>query len=177
MLPDPELCAVRQHSSVAGAGRAKLAARHALVDIAQPVGAALGTWATVEGDLRLASRVSRSRTDYVRARDTAPVGMARTVHTEATARLADTPALADYGIDAARLDTLSAAIADYEAQIARPRAAIHERKAATAEIKASFADADRILRQRLDPLASLLAADWAEFAVDWRITRVIVDSG
>jgi len=74
-------------------------------------------------------------------------------------------------------DSLAAAIDAYDDQIARPRAAVQQRKAAIAKIKGAFAGADHLLRQRLDLLVSLLATDYPEFAVDYRNTRMIVDSG
>lgn len=169
--------ATRQHSGSSGAAARKRATHTALIDIAHPLGAALATWATVRGEFTLASRVQHTRTHYYRARDTLAASMARTVHTQATARLADSPDLADYGIDQSRLDTLAAALADYQAQIARPRAAIQQRKAATTELRAAILEADRLLRQQLDPLATLLATDYPAFAVDYRNTREIVNTG
>lgn len=163
-----------QETGVTGATKNKNTALKNLTDAAYPLGTAVQAWATVEGDTQLAERVYWSRSDYLYGRDADSETMARTVLTEATANL---PALADYGVTQAKLDDLSAAIDAYHAVLVAPRAAITDRKAATAALVDHFTAADTVLKGRMDNLAPILAADTPEFGRDYENARIIVDSG
>ncbi len=172
-IGDVASAAAAQQVGIPGATLAKSSARQAMIGSVFPIGTALQAWATVNGDPRLGARVYHCRSDYSDSRDTDAEKFARIVLAEARARVGD---LADYGIDQAGLDALSAAIDAYHTVIAQPRVAITERKAATAALSAAIDAADAALKTRMDKLVPILAPAQPAFTTDYANARIIVDA-
>lgn len=163
-----------QIQGISGAARDKAERRQEMAELAYPVASVLQAWALENDDAELADRVSFTLSDFLHDRDTVAEEYAQLVHDEANANVAS---LADYGVDAAKLSALAAAIAAYHTALTAPRLAITDRKAATAALKVAFAEADKILKERLDKLVPILTQDHPAFATDWGNARIIVDSG
>lgn len=87
------------------------------------------------------------------------------------------PQLTDYGIDSAMLDNFHARIADFSGIMSMPRIAISTVKASTTEIGRLFADADLILRRKLDKLMIQFKMSNPAFYNTYLNARQIIDLG
>ncbi|MFT5469645.1 MAG: hypothetical protein ACI8UO_004767 [Verrucomicrobiales bacterium] len=161
-----------QQAGITGAAKDKSARRQTMAESAFPIAASVQAWATLNDNATLAGRIAFTLSDFLYGRDTESEERARLVHTEAAAILAS---LADYGVTQQLLDNLLAAIDAYKTTLTAPRAAITNRKTATAAIKTGFANADTILRDRMDKIVPILEATQPAFVTDYRNARIIVD--
>ncbi|MEM7013469.1 MAG: hypothetical protein AAF585_18510 [Verrucomicrobiota bacterium] len=162
-----------QQAGITGAAKDKSASRQTMAEAAFPIGTAVQAWALFNEDETLAAKVYHPISDYLQnSRDSEAEQMARGVHTEATANLAQ---LADYGVTQQLLDELLSAINAYHNALAAPRGAITDRKAATAAIKSGITNADKILKNRMDKLVPILQITQPAFATDYKNARIIVD--
>jgi hypothetical protein len=143
--------------------------------IAATLSVAGGTraYATVIGDLILAGKMEVTPTSLIRHRDSVIAQHCQGIHLEANAVVAN---LADYGVTPAVLADLQTAIDTYVLAIAAPRAAITERKGATAEIRTLLKDTNKLLTKRLDALVTQFTLSKAEFVRGYFDARIIVNN-
>lgn len=83
-------------------------------------------------------------------------------------------ALADYGVTKANLADLQTAIDDYSAVIAKPRAAITNRKMQGETLDQLFEANDAILKDRMDKLAQTFRAANPDFVQTYEATRRVI---
>ncbi len=166
-----------QLTGPSGAARQKSRKRNEMAERAVAISGALQAWASVNGAAQIADRAGFSLTDLLQCRDTDAEKRARIVEKDATAIHDTDPAEAEkYGINQARLDELTSAIADYHQVLVAPRSAIIDRKAATSRLKAGIREADKILKERMDNLIPILTPANPRFAIDYDNSRKIVGS-
>jgi hypothetical protein len=167
-------CVEKQVVDLRGFARDKLGAEQAMMQAAVVVAKGTLAYATVTGNMVLAGKMSVTRRLLERHADGVVARHCQVVLAEATAVGA---ALADYGVDAARLEALEQAIRRYEAALAAPRLAITARKGATTELVLVIRDTQRLLATRLDALMERFATeDPALHRAYWN-ARIIVDRG
>jgi len=102
----------------------------------------LQSYANVTANSELLESVQYSASDLKKARDTDVVGICNTVLAKANANAA---AIVSYGITAALITDLQAAITAYSATLAKPKAAKSQTKTATENLAKLFKEADDIL--------------------------------
>jgi hypothetical protein len=163
-----------QIQGITGATRDKAQRRQAMAELAFPVATAVQAWALENDNAELADRVGFSMSDFLNGRDTIAEERAQVVHDEGETNLAG---LGDFGVTQQLLDDSQATIDAYHEFLTAPREAITDRKAATAAMRVAFADADDVLKNRLDKLIPILALTQPAFATDWRNARGVYDSG
>lgn len=84
--------------------------------------------------------------------------------------------LEDAGITAAQLDQLEAKIAAAEAAILQPRDAVAARRAATESLEAKLREAEKLVRDAIDPLMYPLRLKEPEFYRHYRAARLVLKS-
>lgn len=162
-----------QGAGTTGARIDKFARRDTMTSLSVQIGNAVEAYALLSDNASLAERVAVNPTILQRARDTEAAQIATRIRDEAQAIGAP---LIPYGVDAAALTSLSAAITAYKALLTAPRDAIITRKAAGETLRTAFPNADRLLTDALDKLVPLLAAQTPLFGIDYRNARIIVNS-
>lgn len=163
---------ITQETILTGIAQDKAALREAMARLAERVGNAVVAYASVTNNNALRNKVSYSYSELIRGRDTISADRCRVIYTEATAIVGD---LADYGVDAALLTELDAAIVAYTQIITSPRAALTTRKTSTAELKNLFKQADEVLKNQMDTLAKMFRDTAPTFYSNYLNARIIVD--
>ena len=162
-----------QFTNSTGHARAKEAAAQAMLGHASLVARGTKAYAVVKGDAVLLAQMRITRQLHARTSAVVRARRCQAVLEAATPHLA---ALADYGVDQARLDALRDAIIAYEAVVSSPRLATITRKAATARIRAALKQSTHLLRYRLDGLMDQFAATAPDFHRDYFNARIVVDA-
>ncbi|MCF8257597.1 MAG: carboxypeptidase-like regulatory domain-containing protein [Flavobacteriales bacterium] len=164
----------QQLTAITGVRKDKLAALDTVVEQVLPVAGMLFAYATDMDDNTLRDSSKLSATDLRQVRDTVAGERARIIYTLAVPLEG---ALAAYGLVGGDLVALDASITAYENLVASPRVAIVTRKGATTEMRAEIRSADKVLKDRMDPLSLQFAVSAPEFYRNYKDARIIVDSG
>jgi hypothetical protein len=144
----------------------------ALVDLAYTTAAAILAYAEREGLSGLAARVSFTRYEIQSGRDIDTAARARQVLAAAVDYV---DKLADYRVDAAKIEELKATISAFETAALRPRFFRATGKTQTREIKERTNRIERILTYRLDGLTESFFAAHPRFVNDYRNARIVHD--
>lgn len=152
----------------------KTAKRAAMVEKALFLENRLQSYANVTSNPELLESIQYSASDLKKARDTDVVGICNTILAKATANAA---AIVTYGVTAAMITDLQAAIAAYSATLAKPKAAKSQTKTATENLAKLFKEADELLVKRLDLDIELFKASKPEFYSQYKTARMIVSTG
>lgn len=163
----------QQLKVITGVRKDKLAALDTMVERVLPVAGMLYAYATDIDDNTLRDSAKLTASDLRQARDSVAGERAWIIHTLA---LPLQGMLSDYGLTAVQLSELEDAITAYEGLLASPRVAIITRKGATTEMKVEMKAADKVLKDRLDPLSLQFAENASEFYALYRNARIIVDT-
>ena len=131
-------------------------------------------FATATNNEALAEAMNIFPSELRRYRDSIVAQRCQDVHDSANTVLAS---LVGYGVDAAKLTALQAAITAYLAQNTAPRLAITERKNATAEIDLLVESTLELLHRRMDPLMQGYAITEPAFYRLYTDARIVVDLG
>lgn len=167
-----ETIAAAQMVSTKGATADKAAARVVLAGVVMHVAGACAARALLINDHTLLEQVDVVRSDLLYGRDSIPVEIAIRVQDAAAAML---PALAEYGVDAAKLTELATKLGTYQAKLPAPRdmtAFIH---AKTVELESAFVTLDEVLA-RCDKLMETFAESDPVFFTEYHAAREIVDN-
>ncbi|MFA6922680.1 MAG: carboxypeptidase regulatory-like domain-containing protein [Bacteroidales bacterium] len=148
--------------------------RDTMTDKALFIANRVKSYATVTGNNELLGNVKYTASDMKKARDTDVVGICDTIWAKANANVA---ALSTYGVTAAMLTDLQAAITAYVAVIPKPRATRTQTKNATENIEMFFKQADDILTKRLDVDIEVFRATKPDFYSQYKTARIILGSG
>jgi hypothetical protein len=132
----------------------------------------LQSYANVVNNPELLESIKYSASDLKKARDTDVIGICNTVLTKATANAA---AIVTYGVTAAMITELQAAITAYSATLAKPKAAKSQTKTATENITKLFKEADELLTKRLDLDIELFKKP--DFYSQYKTARIIIPTG
>jgi len=164
----------QQLKAITGVRKDKLAALDTMVERTLPVAGMLFAYATDTDDNTLRDSAKLTASDLRQARDSVAGERARVIHTLAVPLEG---ALASYGLVGGQLTALDESISTYENLVASPRMAIITRKGATADMKVEIMAADKVLKDRLDPLSLQFSESAPEFYGPYKDARIIVDTG
>jgi len=134
----------------------------------------LQSYANVVNNPELLESIKYSASDLKKARDTDVIGICNTVLAKATANAA---AIVTYGVTAAMITELQAAITAYSATLAKPKAAKSQTKTATENLTKLFKEADELLTKRLDLDIELFKTSKPDFYSQYKTARIIIPTG
>lgn len=134
----------------------------------------LQSYANVVNNPELLESIKYSASDLKKARDTDVIGICNTVLAKANANAA---AIVTYGVTAAMITELQAAITAYSATLAKPKAAKSQTKTATENLTKLFKEADELLTKRLDLDIELFKTSKPEFYSQYKTARIIIPTG
>ena len=163
-----------QERQLGGIAQNKSELKAQMVDQALAVAQATFALATDTGDTVLRGAVDYSRSDLLEGRDTVVGQRCQGVHAAANGVAA---ALVAYGVVAADLVALQAAIDAYVVAVSAPRTAITIRKGATEAIATLVREGLGILNDRMDKLMPEFEASAPNFYQEYFDARIIVDLG
>ncbi len=132
------------------------------------------SYANVVNNPELLASIKYSASDMKKARDTDVVGICNTVLAKASANAA---AIAPYGVTAAMITELQAAITAYSATLAKPTAAKSQTKTATENLTKLFKESDELLTKRLDLDIELFRTSKPDFYSQYKTARIIIPTG
>ena len=130
----------------------------------------LQSYANVVNNPELLESIKYSASDLKKARDTDVIGICNTVLAKATANAA---AIVTYGVTAAMITELQAAITAYSATLAKPKAAKSQTKTATENLTKLFKEADELLTKRLDLDIELFKTSKPDFYSQYKTARIV----
>ena len=134
----------------------------------------LQSYANVVNNPELLESIKYSASDLKKSRDTDVVGICNTVLAKSNANAA---AIVTYGVTAAMITELQAAITAYSATLAKPKAAKSQTKTATENLTKLFKEADELLVKRLDLDIELFKTSKPEFYSQYKTARIIIPTG
>lgn len=143
-----------------------------MIAAALEVAGAVFAYGSDIGSAELQAKVDYSLSDLRQARDTDVATPCQGIHDTANSHLA---ALADYSVDANTLADLQAKINAYGAMVAKPRSARSKKSAARTSLNTEFAEADKVLNDKLDRLMAKFRSSQPVFYSAYRTAREIVD--
>ena len=152
----------------------KTAKRDAMTEKTLFIGNRLQSYANVMGNPELLESINYSASDLKKARDTDVVGICNAVLLKATA---NATAIAAYGVTAAMITELQAAITAYSTTLARPKVAKSQTKTATENLARLFKEADELLIKRLDLDIELFKTSKPDFYSQYKTARMIISTG
>ena len=158
---------------VKGATNEKRDAETVLVSQCIKIANAIYVLAIDENNLGLLPKATINKSMLYNAQNNETLGIAVRICNEAEELIEK---LAQYGINQAEVDVLKNAIENYERLIAKPRAAISEKKQTTANLVYLFARTDTILNDRLDKLMSLFKIQEPDFYAVYFNARNIMNT-
>lgn len=134
----------------------------------------LQSMANVTNNPELLNSVKYTPTKMKMARNTEIVGICNTILSRANANAA---ALVNYGVTAALITELQAAIANYSTTLSKPKTAITQSKTATENLVKYFKEADDILTKRMDLDIELFKVSKPEFYSQYQSARIVTSTG
>lgn len=161
-----------QAQNTSGIAEDKRQARRAMCQVALTTAGAIHAYAVKTRNNTLANEVDFNLSDLMTGRDSESARKCQEIYDTANANLT---ALADYGLTAAKLTLLQAAIAAYNLLITKPRETRAQHKTTTGNMQAEFDLLDQAL-VILDDLIPQFAPDNQKFVDDYRNARTIVDT-
>lgn len=132
------------------------------------------SYANVVNNVELLESVNYSTTKMAMARDTDIVGICNTILSRASANAV---ALVPYGVTAAIITELQAAITAYSAMVAKPKTVKSQTKTATENLTKLFKEADELLTKRLDLDIELFKTSKPDFYSQYKTARIITPTG
>jgi len=151
----------------------KTAKRAAMTDKTLFMENRLQSYANVVNNPELLESIKYSASDLKKSRDTDVVGICNTVLAKATANAA---AIVTYGVTAAMITELQAAITAYSATLAKPMAAKSQTKTATENLTKLFKEADDLLTKRLDLDIELFKTSKPDFYSQYKTARIVIST-
>ena len=132
------------------------------------------SYANVVTNPELLENIKYSASDLKKKRDSDVIGICNIVIAKANA---NATALATYGVTAAMITELQAAITAYTAMIAKPKSAISQTKTATENLAKLFKEADDLLNKRMDLDIELFKTTKPDFYSQYKSARIVVSTG
>jgi hypothetical protein len=159
-----------QTQKTTGITQDKAAARKAMCAAALSVANAVHAYAVKTKNNTLAASVDFTMATLMRGRGLSSVERCQNVYAAANTNIAS---LAPYGVTAAKLAALNAAIAAFNLLISKPRDTRAQGKTVTGTLKTEFDAADEDLNI-MDDLCGQIAD--AKFVADYNNARIVVDT-
>jgi len=163
-----------QEGKITGVTKDKAAAAYNAVEKGLIVQDKLSAYGSIIDDNKLIDRVSYSFSKLINSRDTFIINRLQIIHENASKYISE---LADYELTQEDLDELESLITRFRSIVENPRQAITNRARATSEIKVYFAEADKVLKCRLDKLINHYKASNSAFWKQYKSARKIIDLG
>jgi len=163
-----------QESEITGVTKDKAEACFTAVEKGITAAMKISAYASVIGNNKLRDRVFYSYSKLIRSRDTFVLDRLNIIYNAAVEHL---PEMADYDLTQEHVDELAVLISNYRKAVEDPRQAITNRSRATQELAELFAQADRILKERMDTLLEHFKSLSSEFYKQYKNARKIVDLG
>lgn len=157
---------------ITGIAAAKKISKRDLSQSTSKIAGLIYAYAAKTGNTELKNAVDFSATDIKRLKDGEMALRCREIYDLGVANQTD---LKNYGVTPAKLEALQTAIDNYTQSAPKPRAAIADRSVGKANLKAMFAQADRIFTEQLDLLIKDIAETHTDFAAAYKAKRKIVD--
>ena len=170
-IADINVAAQQEAAVITGITIDKNQSKQTLCNLTTEMAAMIYAYAATVGNNTLKMEVDFPVSALMKLRDDQLVPRCQNVRETGEANLA---ALADYGVTAANLQAVQAAIDDYSAIIAKPRTAIIDRKMQGAAIDGLFEANDSILKDRMDKLVIAFKAANPEFVQTYEAMRRVV---
>ena len=167
-----QVFAQNQEQDVSGIAADKKQARLAMCNTALPIAGAVHAYAVKTKNNELAAKTDFSLSDLMAGRAEKSAERCQNIYDAANTNLAN---LADYGVTAAKLALLKAAIAAYNLLITKPRDARVTGKTVTGNIDTEFDGLDESLGI-MDDLIPQFAPANQKFVDDYNNARRIVDA-
>lgn len=159
----------RIQADKSGAGAEKALCLVALVTDAHTIGSAVSALAADTDDAALAAKVNFSRSDLSRGREAQIITRCENILAAATESL---DALDDeYGVTQSKLTALQSKIDSFRTAQPKPRRTRASTSAATEQLRGCFAQADQILREKLDKLVVQFETDAPQFFAEYTSAR------
>ena len=155
-----------------GIAQDKKQSKAAMATAAQTISAAVHAYAVKNKNNTLANETDFTVSDLTGERDADAIKDCQNIHDLANTNLAS---LGSYGITAAKLTALQAAIDGYKAIVTKPRDNIVAGATVTQELSNEFDAADETLSEILDGLIVQFQTTNAKFVSDYNNARTIVD--
>ncbi|MCW3102533.1 MAG: hypothetical protein JWO09_973 [Bacteroidetes bacterium] len=163
-----------QENSHTGLTEDKKLKQEAMANVAMVVKGAVQAYATDSRNNELYESVNYSNSAIKKQPDTIARDRALLIYNKA---MSVNTVLGNYGVNSTVLTSLQSAITDFEAIMSRPRTAINSVKASTLQISELFANADIVLKRRIDKLMLQFSISSPAFYNTFTNARQIVDSG
>jgi hypothetical protein len=161
-----------QAQNTSGIAEDKRQARLAMCNTALVIAGAIHAYAVKTRNNALANEVDFSLSDLMAGRDTESARRCQEIYDTANTNLT---ALADYGLSAAKLNLLKAAIAAYNLLVTKPREVRIKGKTTTGNIQTEF-DLLDVALGILDDLIPQFSPENQKFVDDYNNARTIVDT-
>jgi hypothetical protein len=161
-----------QASNTTGIAADKDQARRAMCGTALPIAGVIHAFGTKTKNNTLAKEMDYSLSDLMAGRDTESARRCQEIYDTANTNLT---ALADFGLTAAKLSLLKAAIGAYNLLITKPRATLAQHKTTTGNIQTEFDLLDEALGI-MDDLIPQFATANQKFVDDYKNARTIVNT-
>jgi len=163
-----------QEGKITGITKDKSDARNKLTQKAVFIAEKAKVYASITGKNKLLDRVSYKLGDFEKARDTVVIDIIQVIYAAASQHIAD---LGIYEIGQEYLDELKSLTDIYADIVEDPRQAITNRIRATKAIKQYIAEADSILKDRLDILVNHFKETSPVFWQQYKSARLIINLG
>ncbi len=145
--------------------------KQVLCERAADTASIISAYAATVGDNTLREQINFSISALLKTREDVLPARCQNIHDAGAARL---DALAEYSVTQTTLDNLQTAIDDYSTAAPKLRAAVSERKTATANLAALYKTTDELLTIRLDKLVTIFKATEPDFVRTYETTRRII---
>lgn len=150
-----------------------------LENVAYDISQALAGWYEDQGNHGDAAQIDLALSTWQRLRDTELIAKSRLLHQKLSATLAtDAAALLEYDLDPADATLLAKELADYEAIISDPSAAISRRRSLTLTLRPKFRAVSELLTKMDRHVLRLRRTEaGAAFTAVWDAARIVRDLG
>ena len=156
-----------------GIAQDKKASKAAMATAAQQISSAVHAYAVKSKNNTLANETDFTVSELTGERDAEVIKDCQNIHDLANTNLAS---LGNYGVTAAKLTALQAAIDAFKAIATKPRENIVTGATVTQELSDEFDAADETLAEILDGLIVQFQGTNAKFVSDYNNARIIVDT-
>lgn len=161
-----------QETQITGITKQKNEWKELLVDLASEVANKVKTYATFAKNTILKKEVDYTDTALRKVANNVLKDRAQIIHDKAKENLAQ---LGAYRLDQTLLDKLNEAIVKFGEAMPTTRVSQVNKKGITTQLKNLFAEADELLKDKLDSLLLILRKDEAELYRGYTNARIIID--
>lgn len=171
-IEDVEATRLVQEGDITGVTKNKGEVEASLVKKAINISGAIQAYAIDQDNVQLRQRVTVTKSDLEKLRDTILRDQCLIILKEAQKIGAS---LNDYGVSAGEVSDFETVIEDFRAILAKPRVAITNRKTATEDLAKHLASCTSVYKDRIDKLMLNFEDSHTHFFENYRNARAIAD--